>query len=169
MVILPLLLALAGQAEAAEDMLTPARQGMIRCTSPDPARKTCSTLTRFTMRPDGGFDAEVTGVGGPAGIQVHYKMPGTLVGGAVCFVHRADTLAGASFTKPDARLAQSLQDTLRTRLAAALAPYNGRQRCYRDRIENGALVAKTMLDGVAHPELDRTVLWVAAGDGYKVE
>lgn len=169
MIILPVLLAIAAQAGGDEDTLTPAREGLLRCTAPDPARKTCGTLTRFTVQPDGNFEAEVTGTGGPAGIQVHYRMPGKLVGGAACFVHRTDTLSAATFTKPDAKLAKSLQDTLRRQLGDALAPLNGRQRCYRDRVENGVLISKTTLDGVAQPDLDRAVRWVSAGDGYKVE
>ncbi|MBO9623127.1 MAG: hypothetical protein J7500_10490 [Sphingomonas sp.] len=169
MIILPVLLAIAAQAGGDEDTLTPAREGLLRCTSPDPARKTCSSLTSFTIRPDGSFEAEVTGIGGPAGIQVHYRMPGKIVGGAACFVHRTDTLASATFTKPNARLAQSLQETLRRDLAAAMAPLNGRQRCYRDQIDNAVLIARTTLDGVAQPDLDRPVRWVAPGDGYKVE
>ena len=168
MMLLPLLLSIAaGQADG--DLLAPARQGMLRCASPDRARKSCATLTRFTFKPDGSFDAEVTGVGGPAGIQVHYRAPGTLVDGAACFTHQANTLADASFTKPGAKLAQSLQDSLRNQLAASMAPLNGKQRCYRDTPVGGALVSRTTLDGAAHPELDRTVLWVRPEDGYKVE
>lgn len=169
MMLLPLLLSLAGAPQADADPLAPARQGMVRCTAPDRARKSCAALTRFILKPDGSFDAEVTGEGGPAGIQVAYRMPGTIADGAVCFTHRTDTLAEARFTKPGARLAQSLQDTLRGQLAAAMAPLAGRQRCYRDHNVGGSLVSRTTLDGVAHPELDRPVAWVRAEDGYKVE
>jgi hypothetical protein len=169
MIILPLLLALTAQADPGADVLAPARQGMLRCTSPDPAQKTCSALTQFTFRPDGSFDADVTGVGGPAGIQVQYRVAGKLVDGAACFTHRANTLAEARFTKPGARLAPSLQDTLRAQLGAGLALLNGKQRCYRDRVEAGQLVSRTTLDGIAHPDLDRPVRWVSPDEAYKVE
>lgn len=169
MTLLPLLLTLVAPQAAEADVLAPARQGMLRCASPDRARKRCATLTGFTFRPDGSFDAEVTGIGGPAGIQVHYRASGTMVDGAACFTHRANSLADATFTKPNAKLAASLQNTLRSQLTAAMAPYNGVQRCYRDRPQGGELVSRTTLDGVAHPELDRPVLWVRPDDGYKVE
>lgn len=164
----PLLLSFAA-AQADGDMLTPAREGMLRCATPDRVRKSCSSLTRFDVAADGSFEAEVTGIGGPAGITVRYRTPGRLVGGSVCFTQRPDTLAEATFTKPGARLAQSLQDSLRAELAAAMASLNGKQRCYRDNPVGNALVSRTTLDGVVHPELDRTVIWVRPDDGYKVE
>jgi hypothetical protein len=170
MLALLLTLAAAPQADADGDTLTPARQGLLRCTAPSRTRKTCASLTQFTVRADGSFDAEVTGVAVPgAGIQVRYRMAGMLVAGAACFTQEANALAGATFTKPGARLAPSLQDSLRSQLAGSMRPLIGKQRCYRDRIQGGELVSRTTLDGVAHPEFDRPVLWVSPEDGYKVE
>ena len=169
--ILPLLLALAGpQADADGDVLAPARQGLVRCTAPSRTRKTCASMTRYTVRPDGSFYAEVTGAASASGdIQVRYQMQGSIVAGAACFSTDSSGLSGAVFTKPGARLAASLQETLRAQLASAMAPLNGKQRCYRDRIQDGTLVSRTTLDGVAHPEFDRPILWVSPEDGYKVE
>ncbi|WP_404339033.1 hypothetical protein AB2M62_07585 [Sphingomonas sp. MMS12-HWE2-04] len=167
--ILTLLLTLAA-GQASDDVLAPARQGMLRCTTPDQTHKTCATLTRYTVHPDGGFDAEVTGMASrPAQISIRYTMPGTVENGALCFVHSGGALSGASFTKPGAKLAPSLQETLRAQVSAGMASLSGKKRCYRDRIVNGSLVSATTLDGVAHPELDRPVLWVRAEDGYKVQ
>jgi hypothetical protein len=170
--LMPLLLTLVVpiQADTDDDTLAPARQGMVRCTSPSRAKKTCASLTRYTVRPDGSFDAEVTGTAvAGAGIQVQYRMSGTLVAGAACFTQAADSVAGATFSKPGARLAASLQDSLRSQLAAGMRSLIGKQRCYRDRIQGGELISRTTLDGVAHPEFDRPVLWVSPEDGYKVE
>lgn len=168
--LLSVLLAVAAvQAAADGDVLSPARQGMVRCVAPNRIRKTCATLTAFTVRPDGSFDADVTGVGvqGTA-ITVQYRMAGKLIDGAACFTLHRDTLAEASFAKPGAKLAQTLQNTLRRQLQEAMEPLVDRVRCYRDRSDGGGLVAKTTLDGVAHPELDRPVLWVAPNAGWKV-
>ena len=168
--LLMLLLALAApQAAPGGDVLSPARQGMIRCVAPNRLRKTCATLTSFTVHSDGSFDADVTGVGvqGTA-ITVQYRVAGKLIDGAACFTQHRDTLAGATFAKPGAKLAQTLQNTLRRQLQEAMEPLVDRVRCYRDRSEGGGLVAKTTLDGVAHPELDRPVMWVAPDAGWKV-
>lgn len=157
------------QAAADADTLAPARQGLIRCVAPNRIRKTCATLTAFTLRPDGSFDADVTGVG-VAGttITVQYRMAGKIVDGAACFTQPRGALAGATFAKPGAKLAQTLQNTLRRQLEDAMEPLNDRVRCYRDRSEGGALVAKTTLDGVAQPTMDRPVLWVSPDAGWKI-
>lgn len=168
--ILTLFLMLAAAQASDGDALAPARQGMLRCTAPDRAHKTCASLTRFTIHSDGGFEAEVTGMASrPAQISIRYVMPGTVENGALCFVHTGGALGEATFTKPGAKLAPSLQETLRAQMSAGMAALNGKKRCYRDRIVDGTLVSATTLDGLAHPELDRPVLWVSPEDGYRVE
>jgi hypothetical protein len=167
---LTLLFMLTAAQASDGDVLAQAREGKLRCTAPDRTRKTCATLTRFTIRPDGSFDAEVTGMASrPAQISVRYTMPGTVENGALCFIHTASALNGATFTKPGAKLAASLQETLRAQIVASMAPLNGKRRCYRDRNVNGELSSATTLDGLAHPELDRPILWVSPEDGFKVE
>jgi hypothetical protein len=162
---------LTGQSlpAAAADPLTPAREGKLRCVSPNPARLTCRAIIRYRLNNDGTFDATVAGlVSSDATILLRYKTFGRIEDGGVCVMMRTGDFQNGTLLSSGKPLAPNADRAMRLQVLDTMQPIVGKKRCTIDRTEDGVTRAVVTLDGVAHPELTQTVAWVAPSQGYAV-
>jgi hypothetical protein len=149
------------------DALDPARTGKIRCVTPDSQARTCATMVRYTVHPDGRFDAVVTGVvSTEPTIVMEYQTSGQLEDGAVCSTVRPIDFTSGKLTKDGAPLAPAIETSVRQRLMLALQPLAGKKRCYRDRPDGDGLVSDIIIDGQVRADMNQRAIWVSAEDGW---
>ncbi len=162
---------LAGQSAPAApaDPLAPAREGKLRCVAPNAARLTCHTIIRYNVESDGDFDATVTGlVSRDSTVLLRYKTFGRVEQGGVCVMVRTSDFQNGMLLSSGRPLAPNADSAMRLQVLDAVQPIQGRKRCYLDRTEDGVTRTVVTLDGVAHPELGQTVVWVSPSEGYAV-
>lgn len=160
------LLLLAAPLPAA-DALDPARMGKIRCVAPDTQARTCATMVRYTVHPDGRFDAAVTGVvSTEPTIVLEYQISGQIEDGAVCAVVRPIDFTAGKLTKDGVSLTPAIETSVRQRLMLALQPLAGKKRCYRDRPDADGLVSDIIIEGQVRADLNQRVIWVSPEDGW---
>jgi hypothetical protein len=162
-----LLLLAAPAAAPAPDALDPARMGKIRCVGPDSQARTCATMVRYTVHPDGRFDAVVNGVVSTDPVVVlEYQTSGQIEDGAVCSTVRPIDFSSGRLTKDGAALAPATETAVRQRLMLALQPLAGHKRCYRDRVDGEGLVSDITIDGLVRTEMNQRAIWVSAEEGW---
>lgn len=162
---------LTGQSlpAAPADPLAPAREGKLRCVSPNPARLTCQAIIRYKVDSDGDFDATVTGlVSRDSPVLLRYKTFGRVEQGGVCVMVRTSDFQNGTLLSSGRPLAPNADNAMRLQVLDAVQPIQGKKRCYQDRTEDGVTRSVVTLDGVAHPELSQTVMWVSRGEGYAI-
>lgn len=149
------------------DLLDPARAGKIRCVGPDIRARTCSTMVRYTVRPDGSFDALVTGVVATDPlILLEYRTSGQIEDGAACSIVRPIDFTAGKLSKDGAPLAAGIEASVRQRLMLSLQPLAGRKRCYRDRPDADGLVSSVTIDGLVRTDMNQRAIWVSPEEGY---
>lgn len=166
--LLPLALALLVpmQGEAVPDPLAPAKAGRIRCIDPDRAARTCGTIVHYTLRGDGAFDAQVTGVVNREPLIIlEYSTFGQVRDGAVCSRIRPADFNAGKLTSNGTALSPALETNTRLKLIDALQPLAGHERCYRD-AGAGELTVNVTIDGLLRPEMSQSAIWVLPEDGY---
>ncbi|WP_333571964.1 hypothetical protein [Sphingomonas sp.] len=166
--LLPLALALLApvQTDAAPDPLAPVKAGRIRCIDPDRAARTCGTLVHYTLRGDGAFDAQVTGVVNREPLIVlEYATFGQVRDGAVCSRIRPADFNAGKLTSNGTALSPALETNTRAKLLEALQPLAGHERCYRDS-GAGELTVHVTIDGLLRPDMSQSAIWVLPEDGY---
>lgn len=164
---------LAGQTAAPAapaDPLAPAREGKLRCLSPNPAKRTCQSITQYKVQPDGSFDAKVTGiVSRNPQVLIQYSTFGFVENGAVCTMIRTRDFETGQLLSMGLPLAGAADREMRLEVLGSVQPLAGKKRCYTDRADDGGdLRVMVTLDGVAQPQLNQTVAWIAPGEGYAV-
>ena len=163
---LSLLALLLAAAHGTGDPMTPVRAGKIRCGVPDPERKTCVTMARYTPRSDGGYDVTLDALTTTDGMTMHYQVPLTVRDGGLCVTLNAGDIARASFSKAGALLAGPSLAAVRKRERDFMAPLLGHQVCSRDLGRDGIFIAQGYVDGERVPDLDKPVQWIDAKAGY---
>lgn len=164
-----ILLLAAAAPQAAADPLAAARAGKIQCANPNIEKKTCMGLTRYSVKPDGSFDTVTTLMVAPQPmVTMEVKSSGTVKDGALCAPIRTADFEAATFQMDGKPADPAVATAMRGQIVASLAPLAGKMGCSRETPDGATLKAEVMLDGVARPELTQRVLWVGAGDGYKL-
>lgn len=162
---------LAGQStpQAPADPLAPAREGKLRCVAPNAAKLTCRSIIRYRVEDDGSFDATVTGlISRDSTVLLRYKTFGRVEQGGVCAMMRTGDFQNGMLLSNGKPLAPNADNAMRLQVLDAMQPMQGKKRCYQDRTEDGVTRSVITLDGIAHPELSQTVVWVSPRDGYAV-
>lgn len=167
MILAILALSTAAIPQAAPDPLAPAREGKVRCIAPNTAAKTCQSLIQYTVRDDGSFDARVAGiVRREPSVVVIYRTSGAVEGELVCSTVRPYDLLHGDFFGGDRPLTGALAEQVHDELMLRLQGIAGQKRCYTDRVEGRQLHAAVTFNGIAHPEMDQTAIWVSPDEGY---
>lgn len=157
----------AAMPQAAPDPLAPARQGKVRCIAPNAAAKTCQSIVQYALHDDGSFDAKVAGiVRREPSVVVIYRTGGAVEGELVCSTVRPYDLLHGDFYRGDQPLTGALAEQVHDELMLRLQAIAGQKRCYADRVEGGQLHGAVTLNGIAHPEMDQTAVWVSPDEGY---
>jgi hypothetical protein len=168
---LTLALALLAQAHAAPqatpDPLAPARAGKVQCIGPSREKKTCLGMASFKPGAGNTFESTVAVLVSPNPLivmETHAK--GTVEGGGICNIIRAEDYAASTFTLNGAPMDESTAATIRPQVAATIAPMAGKKGCSRERPDGDVLVSEVTIDGVARPDMTQKVIWVSPTDGY---
>jgi hypothetical protein len=155
------------QSDGTPDPLAPAKAGRIRCIDPDRTARTCSAIVRYTPRAADSFEAVVTGVviRDPM-VVIEYSTWGQVRDGAVCSRIRPADFRDGRLTSNGAPLSPVLAQNTRDKLMTALQPLAGRERCYRETVNGDDVTVNVTIDGIVHPEMSQTAIWVMPEDGY---
>jgi len=87
MFIMSLILAAAAAAPSQTDMVEHLRNGELLCFKPDEASKSCDTIDRVTVRPDGSMmETSETLISSDPAVAVEMTNPVSVEGDAVCAV-----------------------------------------------------------------------------------
>jgi hypothetical protein len=164
-----LFLVLASTSPQAADPLAPARAGKLQCANPNVEKKTCMSLTRYTVKPGGAFETATTVMIAPQPVvTMEVKSSGTVKDGALCAPIRTADFEAATFQMDGAALEATIAATIRGQVIASIAPMANKMGCTRETPDGAVARAEVTIDGVARPELTQRVLWVKPEDGYKL-
>lgn len=170
--LLPLLAATAPIQDASADPLAPAREGKIRCVSPNLTLKTCQSMVRYTVRGADGFDAVVTGiVEREPVVLLRYSTFGRADAAGVCSMVRLRDFETGRLMKGGTPLNRADEQVVRLRLLDAIQPLAGRKRCYLDRPGDAGkreITSVVTIDGLVRPELQQTVIWVSPSEDFQL-
>ena len=153
------------------DPLAPAREGKLRCVSPNPAKRTCESIIRYKPGATGGFDATVVGlVSRQPAVLLRYKTFGRIEEGGVCSVVRLTDFERGELLAYGLPLAGTAERTMRLRVMDSVQPMAGKKRCFIDRpSEDGkSIVAVVTLDGVAQAGPGQNIAWISPDEGYAI-
>lgn len=154
------------------DPLAPARQGQVQCYEPVQAQKLCRAIGSYVFARDGSIsNLATTRIQDSPPIVMFARSPVVISEGRECSarapkdtdIERIEVagqpLDGATLAIARSQIAGSAPDFIR----------NGQSLCsnYAPNVD-GTLTATVDIDGVPHPELTATVLWVNPADGWKV-
>ena len=164
-------LMLAGLAPAAGSPLAPAVAGMIECSQPDDRAKTCGSMTKYQVLPDGTWQetAETMFVLPPANQLVSIEAPavGRLKGAELCGMVTAEDLAHAKVRENGVLLDDDKAQPILATLIQILSPGLGKEICETYRQDVLTISETATIDGVQQPST-KIIEWVRPDAGYKV-
>lgn len=160
---------MGGQDAAAADPLEPMKRGMAQCTAPNDAKKTCRSLTTFTVKPDGSYVTDTKLFISPIGpITFETSSIVHVKDGAICGTATTKTIDKARLFEGANPMPESRKWIVLDRIEDAMTPILGKEVCTSFTLdENGLLQAHATIGGVARPET-QPVRWVNPSDGYMV-
>jgi hypothetical protein len=163
MIGLILVAAVVGAAPA--DPIGPAKQGLVQCYAPDPAKKTCRSIGAYAVQPDGTIqNAATTLISKSPAIVMRTKAPVQIKAGAICgTIQRAD-LDSASFTYEGADLQGEDLAKLKAAIGSAMTPLIGHEVCTTFAADGEMLAGQVSLDGARKPDMDQKVVWVSPSE-----
>jgi hypothetical protein len=160
-----------GQASV-PDPLAPAWTGKIQCYSPNRIRKTCRSIATYRKAEGGTIVNQAEILIGPHpntvwNIESSVRVEGDAVCGAI---QQADIDASTYTTEMvaednDGRLSNPLIE----KAEAAMKPMIGHDICTRFEPQVSDMLARVFVDGVAHPELNQSVIWITPDEKYAVQ
>lgn len=167
MLILFASLALAGQV----DPLAPARDGMVQCYDPIPARKLCRAIDAYAFNADGSIVNQGTNrIQDELPVILVSKNPVEVRDGKVCSIgplteDDIDRVEVAGRALDGAALAQA-----RTQIVGAFPPAmrSGSLCSAYAANADGSLTTTVDIGGVPHPDISSTIRWVDPRDGWTV-
>jgi hypothetical protein len=163
-----LIVAAAVLGAAPEDPVAPARQGLVQCYAPDPARKTCRSIGGYSFQPDGAILNSASVLISPSPLIVMRTVaPVQIKTGAICGRISQTDVDQASFTYEGKPLEGDGAARLRGAIGGAMSPLLGHEICTAFVADGDVLSGQVSLDGVRKADMDQKVLWVSPSD-YEV-
>lgn len=164
-------LALAPEADAQlRDVLAPARMGLLQCYEPDLVGRTCSAISTYTPRADGGFDNgyRVLVADDPVIVMTGSSRVAIRASdGAVCGPLTRAELDAATFTILGFPASAEDSATLRSQLAE-MPDFVADEVCTIYTPVGDGLRADVSLNGQTRLNNSARVIWVRVEDGYRV-
>jgi hypothetical protein len=160
-----LLVAAAVLGAAPADPIAPAKQGLVQCYAPDPAKKTCRSMGAYTVQQDGTIQNAATTLISPNPLIVMRTLaPVQVKSGAICGTIQQVDLDGATFTYEGKPLEGDGAVKLKAALGSAMTPLLGHEVCTAYTANGDMLTGEVSLDGERKPDMDQKVLWVSPTD-----
>lgn len=164
-----LILLIAAAGAQATDPLTPARQGKIQCVGPNKANKTCKGTSTYTVHADGSYESVTIAMINPVPlITMEVRSKGKIEGNQLCGPLLKSDYEKATFQMDGKPTDDATATMIRTQVAAAIAPMDGKKGCATETPEGDVIALNVTLDGEAKPELSQKAIWVSPSEGYKL-
>ncbi|MBV2146841.1 hypothetical protein KRZ98_00860 [Sphingobium sp. AS12] len=157
----------ANQTET--DVTAQSKAGMLLCSNPDVATKTCSTIATYSVV-EGGASIETAEILLSADQPVTLEMsaPVKIEGGTICGQLTEAALVNAKVRLNGALLPADRNSAALNSLLPKLRPLVGRQTCDGLRIEGERLMKYGQVDRIDVNLPGKPVIWIAPSSGYKV-
>lgn len=167
--IVPLLL-LASAAASDRDYRAQFEKGLLLCTSPNDAQKTCARLQYGTLHRNGLITVRNEDLYDTRqNVTVKSKAIAEVKSGRLCYLQRVEDMLEATFFQGGRPLAAETTTMLRQQLSASAKAYSGLEFCDELRIRGGNLYKYKVRQGIDLPfENGRPMRWVKASDGFRV-
>jgi len=164
-----LTLAAAAAAPSETDLAGHLRDGELLCVKPDEANKSCDTIDRVTVNPDGTMiETSETLFSDEPPTAVELTNPVSVEGDAVCAVVDMAALRQGIVRVNGTPLPPDANAALIRTLGEILKPAEGHTICERLQIDAGQLVVTARDNGTPSPYAARPVRWISAGAGWRV-
>lgn len=155
--------------EVGPDPLAPARSGLVQCYDPDPASHTCRLIAAYRRASDGAWTKIATVMPDPVQpLTVDIETPVAVRAGEVCGTFDRDQVMAAKLSFYERQVPADHALPLLAQIADAMAGAFGHEICTRFVAQNGALVARPHMTGLATHFPDQRVIWVRPDGGYRV-
>lgn len=164
-----MLLTLAAAAPSQTDLVEHLRNGELLCIKPDEANKSCDTIDRVTVRPDGAMmETSETLVSDDPPAAVEMTNPISVEGDAICAVADMAVLRQSIVRVNGTPLPPDANAGVISALGETIKPVEGHTICERLQIEAGQLVVTARDNGTPLPYPARPVRWISAEAGWRV-
>ncbi len=165
-----LILAAAQAVPAATDPLGPARLGQLQCFTPDTSRKMCHALARYTSGPAGAVQIRADILMAPASLLIVMRTSTSVEArsDAVCGRVRARDIEASTFTIAGRPVPQQLVQLTSPQILSVMRSHLNQEICATFVPNDSSFRTQVTIDGVAHPEVSETFIWVRPNEGYAV-
>ncbi len=165
-----LILAAAQSVPTATDPLALARSGQLQCFTPDTSRKMCLALAGYTWGPGRAIQIRADILMAPASLLIVMRTSTSVEvrSGAVCGRVRARDIEASTFTIAGRPVPQQMVQLVSPQILSVMRSHLDREICATF-VPNGSTVTTQLtIDGVAHPQISETFIWVRPNEGYAV-
>ena len=165
-----LILAAAQSVPAVPDPLRPARSGQLQCFAPDASRKLCRALAGYTWGPGRAIQVRANILMAPATLLIVMRTSTSVEvrSGAVCGQVRARDIEASAFTIAGRPVPQQMVQLASPQILSVLSSHLNEEICSTFVPSGAGFRTELTIDGVAHPEISETFIWVRPNDGYAV-
>jgi len=165
-----LILAAAQTVPAVTDPIGPARSGQLQCFTPDTSRKMCSALAAYTSGPAGAVQVRADILMAPASLLIVMRSSTSVEvrAGAVCGRVRARDIEASSFAIAGRPVPQQLVQLTSPQILSVMSSHINQEICATFLSNGSSFGTQVTIDGVAHPEISETFIWVRPNEGYAV-
>lgn len=171
--VLPLVLSLAAlaapEAAASTDPLAAARDGMMQCTAPDAARRTCKSLSSYAFGPDGVLNRAEAVISPNMPLVMRIATPVTVRGSAVCGPIRAEDIESSQIVFAGRPITGEQAEKAKAQLKGSLGGLIGAEICTTFQAAQQGYTTQVSVNGAPAPDMSGApVIWVKPGEGWKV-
>ena len=165
-----LILAAAQSVPAGTDPLGPARSGQLQCFTPDTSRKMCLALAGYIWGPGRAIQIRADILMAPTSLLIAMRTSTSVEvrSGAVCGKARARDIEASTFTIAGRAVPQQMAQLVSPQILSVMRSHLNQEICSTFVSNGWSFNTQITIDGVAHPEVSETFIWVGPNDGYVV-
>jgi hypothetical protein len=165
-----LILAAAQPVPAVTDPLEPARSGQLQCFTPDTSRKMCHALAGYTFGPGRAIQVRAAVLMAPTSLLIVMRTSTSadVRSGAVCGRARARDIEASTFTIAGQPVPQQMVQLASPQILSVMRSHLDQEVCSTFVPNGSTFTTQLTIDGVAHPEISETFIWVRPNEGYAV-
>lgn len=142
--------------------------GKMLCSQPDIVGKTCSSIERIDVAPDGVLtDTEETLLSPNRPVSLELTSPAHFADGAVCGTIEPANVEKAVVRVSGQVLLASLSASLLDKVITGLKPMAGMKACASLSLEDGTLFKLSKVEE-AHLSVSHPARWIGPEEGYRV-
>jgi hypothetical protein len=165
-----LILAAAQSVPAATDPLGPATLGQLQCFTPDTSRKMCQALAGYTWGPGRAIQIRADILMAPTSLLIVMRTSTSVEvqSGAVCGQLRARDIEASTFRIAGRPVPQQMVQLVSPQILSVMRSHLNQEICSTFVPNGSSFTTQLTIDGVAHPEISETFIWVQPNEGYAV-